>query len=359
MEAESIDPKVGLKEHYCVLIHLAAILWMRGGAADWPVERQAMVIGMCSNPDPMPDLKDRQLPQRLLRWYELAELEAEISDNLLVLSALRQRTAKAGGLLPMEITLASRLTQAALRALNVDRFLDTLAIYSRAVVEGVAIMANRRLEDVFAMPTGMLKPVAGGEWSEKSIREASTSAVLIFAVAAVCSGRLDVFEELRARLLRTVGLDVSLAPLFDAISEPSDTRDDLVIVVASILGQMLQPGFVFDAGEAFAATVFFIQLLSGHVLGETAAGPIVEYFSLVWRDILAKRAFSVRSPATNGPLILAAANDGYSARAKLANLILVAEAGVSAHLSSELRQTIWQISHPKGAHCEQSTDASH
>jgi hypothetical protein len=106
------------------------------------------------------------------------------------------------------------------------------------------------------------------------------------------------------------------------------------------------------------ATVFLIQLLSGHVLGETAAGPIVEYFSQVWRDILAKRAFSVRSPATNGPLILAALNDGNSALAKLANLILVSEASVSAHLSSELRRTIWQISHPKSVPPHQSADLS-
>jgi hypothetical protein len=252
-EAESIDPKVGLKEHYCVLILMAAILWMRGGAADWPAERQAMVIGMCSDPAPLPEIKDRPLPQRLLPWYQLAELEALTSDSQLVLAALRERTGKAGGLLPMEVTLASYLIQAALRALNVDRFLDTLAIYSRAVVEGVAIMASRRRQvDAFAMPAGMLKPVTGDDWSDKSIREATTSAVLVFAVTAVCSGRRDVFEDLRARLLRTEGVDVSLAPLFDAIAEPSNTRDDLIVVIASVLGQMLQPGFVFDAGEAWS-----------------------------------------------------------------------------------------------------------
>jgi hypothetical protein len=105
-EAELIDPKAGLKEHYTILILTAAILWMRGGAADWPVERQAMVIGMCSNPDPLSEIKERPLPQRLLPWYELAELEADISDRQLALAALRQRTTK-GGLLPMETLLAA------------------------------------------------------------------------------------------------------------------------------------------------------------------------------------------------------------------------------------------------------------
>ena len=65
-EAEAIDPKAGLKEHYCVLILGTAILWMRGNAPNWTVARQAMVIGMCSNPEPLPEFKDRPLPPRLV-----------------------------------------------------------------------------------------------------------------------------------------------------------------------------------------------------------------------------------------------------------------------------------------------------
>jgi hypothetical protein len=346
-EAEPIDPKAGLKEHYCVLILMAAILWMRGGGADWPIERQAMVIGMCSNPDPLPEMADRPLPQRLLPWYQLGALEAEVSDSQFVLNALRQRTARADGLLHMEIMLPTSLMQAALRALSVERFLDVLAIYPRAVVEGAAIVANRRVDDVFAMPAGTLKPVTEEEWNDKAIQDAATSAVLVFAVTAVCSGRLDGFEDLRARLSQIPGLGPSVSPLFNTISAPSDKRDNLIIVVASMLGQMLRPSFVFDAGEAFMATVYFLQLLSSHVLGETAAGPIADYFSHVWRDILAKRAFSVRNPGTSGPLILAALSKGASNCAKLANLVLASEAAVRTHLSDELKATIRAIAEPK------------
>jgi len=346
-EAEPVDPKAGLKEHYCALILTGAILWMRGGAAHWPVERQAMVIGMCSNPDPLPEIRDRPLPQHLLPWYELCELEAEISDKQIVLAALRQRTAKTGGLLPMDAMLASGLMEAALRSLNVDRFLGALAFYPRAIVVGVEIMANRRLNNVLAMPTGILKPVAVGEWSNEAIQQATTSAVLVFAVTAICSGRVDVFEGLRARISEINGLGSAVAPLFDTISAPSDKRDNLVVVVASILGQMLQPGFVFVASEAFMATVYLIQLLSNHALGETAAGPIAAYFSQVWRDILAGRAFSVLNPAVSGPLILAALSEGASNRAKLAKLVLASEAAVRANLSDELRATIRAVAEAK------------
>jgi hypothetical protein len=338
-ESEPIDPKAGLTEHYCLLILTTAILWMRGGAADWPVERQAMVIGMCSNPDPLPELKDRPLPQRLLPWYELAELEAQVSDSQFVLTALRRRTEN-GGLLPMESTLAATLMQAAVRTLSVDRFLETLAVYARAVASAAARTPTTRPEDILAMPIGLLAPVNATEWNDKSIVNATASAVVIFGLTAVCSHKRDVFEELRARLVRIEGAGASLAPLFEKVTAPSDSRDDLIVLVAEVLGQMMQKDFIFDAREAFGATVHLIQLLNGHVLGETAAGPIFEYFAHVWRDLLANRAFLVRGPAANGPSILTALSMDGSNCAKLAHLVLASEAAERPQLSDELRAKI-------------------
>jgi hypothetical protein len=236
--------------------------------------------------------------------------------------------------------LASRLILSALRGLDVDRFVDALMIYPRAVVESSALMGRRDF-DVFSIPAGLLQPVTAGEWGEKAIREATTTAVLIFLLTAACSGQPEIVERVQARLMKIEGLGSSLAPLFDTISEPSERHDDLNVVIASVLGRMLQPGFVFDAAEAFMAMVFIIQLLSNHVLGETAAGPVFEYFADVWRDILSNRTFSVRNPAATSPFILVAAlSKGHSNRAKLANLVLASEAAVRRHLSDELRGSI-------------------
>lgn len=340
-EAESIDPKAGLKEHYCVLVLLTAILWMRGGAADWPLERHAMLIGMCSNPDPPPEVKDRPLPDRLLSWYQLSELEAEISDGRVVLSALRQRTTEKGGLLPLEAMLSSSLLQAAVRTLSVDRFLDALPTYARAVVS--ANTPNQVRFDAFSITAGFLKPVSPSEWNEPQIKEVITGAVLGFSIVAICSERHDTFNELRTRLLQSESLGSAVAPLFDEIAAPSDKPTTLIFAVADTLGHMLQPNFVFNAGEAFLATVRLAQLLSNHLIGETLAVPVVAYFSKIWREILTDRTFSVRSPVTNGPLILAAVSKGETARARLANLVLATHAAVRERLSDELRTLICQM----------------
>jgi hypothetical protein len=206
-EAEKIDPAAGLREHYCLLILGTAILWMRGREPGWPGERQQMVIGMCSNPDPLAEFKDRPLPPWLLAWYLLAEVEAEASENRAVYAALRNRTTT-GALLPMETMLASRLLQVSIRRSNVDRFLEVLPTYSRAVVVGSSMIPDMLTRSLLDWPTGSLKPVGTDDWTDPFIEEATVSAILVFALALVCSGKTDAFEELRVRVSQTAGLSV-------------------------------------------------------------------------------------------------------------------------------------------------------
>ena len=246
----------------------------------------------------------------------------------------------------MEAMLATSLIAVAVREGKVDRFIDALAIYPRAVVEGTAIM-KRKDYNVFTMPTGLFEPIAVAEWKNESIREATTSAVLMFMLTAVCSNRRDAAEELRARLTNIEGLGPSLEVLFTNISNPSEARDDAVAISASILGRMLTFGFVFDAADAFRATVYLVQLVANHVLGEVTAGPIFNYFADVWRDILANRTFSVRNPAATSTFILAALSQGETNRAKLANLVLASEAAVRARLSDDLRTKIRTLTETK------------
>jgi tetratricopeptide (TPR) repeat protein len=139
LEADDLDPRAGLKQAFVKRVHLAAVLYMRGGAPNFPAARQAMIYGMCSEPEPQEWFRNQPQAQPALVWYQLAELEAEISQSQAVLTELRRRTAS-GGLLPMESMLVVSLAEAAARNLDVDRFLEALNTYPRAIVEGVSSM---------------------------------------------------------------------------------------------------------------------------------------------------------------------------------------------------------------------------
>lgn len=345
-EAENIDPTNGVKEHYCKLILVSALLWMRGARADWPVERQDVVIGMCSNPDPPLEIQDRPLPQPQLVWYELAELEAEVSDKKIALAELRKRTKGGNCLLPMETTLAAHQLQAATRRLDIEGFMESMRAYPRAIGLGAKAFADRKAEDILKMPLGDIKPVAGKEWQEPDIQETVRSAALVFALAATARARHDIYEAFRERCLHTDGVDQATAPLFDLINNPPEQSPDLITSVATVLHQMLDRAFVFDATEATGAIVILVQLLSHHPLGETVAGLVVECFKRVWQDIVTKRTFSMRNPSATGPFILAAFDKGITDTATLAQVALASEAAVQRQFSDELRALLHRIADP-------------
>lgn len=338
-EAEAVDFTAGLREHYCGLILLAAILWMRGATDDWPADRQTMVVGMCSDPNPKPEILERKLPQRLLAWYQLAELEADYTTSETVLTAVAQRT-EAAGLLPMEATLTGRITRRALRTLNVDHFVELLPLEARAVQVGNQLMSSLNPGSVNTMRTGKLTPISPAEWSALPLARFGTDAVLIFASAAVCAGRPNLLVLLRARASALEGLGPDVETLFKLIEEPALTNSSLSKDVASTLGWMLRPGHVFDASGAFAATVRIFQLLRRNELGEVGAAIAYRYFSDVWRDILANRRFSMRAPVATEPAILESLSRDGRYVARLAHLIVASEAAVAVRVSDDLRAII-------------------
>jgi hypothetical protein len=300
-----------------------------------------MVIGMCSDPNPKPEIQQRKIPQRLLAWYQLAELEADLTESENVLAELRQRTATTG-LLLMEQTLTLRLARRAVRTLNVDRFIELLPFEGRAAEIGTQLMRQLDRDNAHAMPQGKLSPVTMAEWIEPRFTQFGTDGILIFATAAVCADRPDALARLRASLARIDGLPASVAVLFSLLDEPARTDESLHSGVASTLGRMLQPGHVFGAPDAFAATVYLFCLLRRHELGDVAAVKIYTYFSDAWRNILAHRRFSVRTPAATESAILGSLTQGGPYIQRLARLILACESGVATRLPDNLRATIQQ-----------------
>jgi hypothetical protein len=337
-EADAFSGEKSLRERYVKLIHIGAILWMRGQAADWPVERQALVYGMCSDPNPQDLFKSRPLPQPQFVWYQLAELEAEISRGKLALTALRARGL---GLLPMETMLTSRLIEAALRELDVERFVAALKVYPRAVAVGVANLKAWGGGDMFNQPVGTIAPVGDGEWAGE-FEISAKNAVLAFALVCACRARNDVLTLFKVTTEQLPGLGPLLQPIFTTLGDPTEREDDIHFIIPSLISRIRNQE-AFDARDAFMATVYILQFLEGSVLSETTALSVVTFFESQWRDIVANRTFSMRDPSINGPNILAACRKGLTAMARLANLALASEAAVSRKLSPELRERFTRL----------------
>lgn len=342
LEADDLDPRAGVRESFVKRVHIAAILYMRGAAVDFPAARQVKVIGMCSEPDPQEWFRTQPQPQPTLVWYQLAELEAETTHSHEVLAELRRRT-RSGGLLPMETSLVSRLAEAAVRDLDVDGFLETLKTYPRRVVDGIRNLRGWvDSGDVFNQPLGHLKPIAESEWKNDPIAQSTKNAVLSFMLACGSRGRGDVIADFRQKIMRIPGLAVEVEGLFNVMDEPSEDETDAYVIVSSIVGRLLK-GEAFDVNDVFLSAVYILLLLENSALAPPAATAMMSFYEKVWPDIIEKRGFSMRSPATNGPYISEAMRKGDTAMQRLANMALATEAAVKRNLPNDLRERIAKI----------------
>jgi tetratricopeptide (TPR) repeat protein len=340
LEADDLDPLAGLKQAFVKRVHIAAILYMRGAAADFPSARQSIVYGMCSEPEPQEWFREQPQAQSAFVWYQLAELEAEISRDQAVLTELRKRT-KAGGLLPMETMLVTRVTEAAVRDLDVSRFIEALKTYPRAMVEGPR---NLRWsgEDPFNMPVGDLAPIAEDEWDRAEIAEATKSAALSFMLTCSAAGRADVMTDFRQKGMAVPGLAKIVAHLFQLVDKPSDEYSDKNIIIPSIVGRILT-GDILYTDDVFMSAVCALQFLDKNVLAPPAASALMAFYEQLWRDILEQRAFSMRGPSTNGPIILEAMRKGETSMQRMANMILATGAASKRSLSRDLRDRFSEI----------------
>lgn len=338
LEADELDPRAGLKEAFVKRVHIAAIIYMRGAASDFPAARQARVYGMCSDPEPQEWFRNQPQMQPTFVWYQLAELESEISHSQTVLAELRKRT-KAGGLLPLEIILVSRVAEAAVRDLDVDRFLEVLKTYPRAVIEGVQNLQGWGGADLFNMPLGNLAPITESEWKDSRIAETAKQAILSFMLACSAAGQADVLTEFRRKIRAVAGLAEVVEDLFRVMDKPSEEHKDVNVIIPSIVGRLLK-GEVLDTNDVFMSAVYAFQLLESSTLAFPVASILMASYERLWPEILEKRTFSMRSPTTNGPIILAAMRKGETSMQRMAHMILATAAASKYSLSRDLRDRL-------------------
>ena len=328
-EADGLDPKAGLKEAYLKSVQIAAILYMRGAAADFPVARQARVYGMCSDPDPNEWFRNRPQAQRNFAWYELAELEAEVTDGHAVLDELRRRTRSGSAFTSGNDALftGDRCRHSAPRP---RPFPGGAKDLSPGLVVGVKTFLTG-VGDPLNMPEGQLSPISTAEWTTADIAATTRSAVMAFMLTAAAAGRDDVLAAVRQKLDAVPGLRDVVRPLFETMDDPSNLEKDLEVIIPSIAGRLLKDDIV-DTVDVFMSAVYTLQFLEGSVLAGPVAEALMKVYERLWPEILKKRTFSMISPSTNGPIIVEALRKGETAKQRMAHMVLAAEPAVNRNL---------------------------
>ena len=153
------------------------------------------------------------------------------------------------------------------------------------------------------------------------IAQTAKHAILSFVLACSAAGRADVVANFRHKVILVPGLAKEMESFFSVIDEPSDKEQGRLRHHSQYRGSLAE-----RRGFRRQRRIFIGDLripVFGKQRYRASGGPaLMTFYERIWPEILANRTFSMRSPLTNGPIILAAIRKGETAMQRMANMVL-------------------------------------
>jgi len=215
----SIDPDASLRAAYCHRVVRHAVLWTKSRVERTEVEIGGKPIGMeagaCSNPDPLPAIREMPLGPIDLGWYMLAEVETAARVDVGIVTGLNNRLTQ--GPIPfMESGLRAQKMQVYVDSLDAGKF----TAYLNAYVEAATYMVKEagRLKDSFdvlARERGQVPTLVMSEPFDPVTESIASDAIIAYAIRAALAGRRGAMLELEAALESGFSTDFPGCRVFD------------------------------------------------------------------------------------------------------------------------------------------------
>jgi hypothetical protein len=200
----SIDPDASLRAGYCHRVIRHAVLWTKSRVERTNVTIGGKPIGMeagtCSNPDPLPAIREMPLGPIDLGWYMLAEVEIAARVDVGIVTGLNNRLTQ--GPIPfMESGLRAQMMQVYVDSLDAGKFAAFMNAYIEAAIYMVKVAG--RLKDTFdalAPERGQIPALVMSEPFDPVIESVASDAIIAYALRAALADRRGAILELEAAL---------------------------------------------------------------------------------------------------------------------------------------------------------------
>ncbi len=340
-DGDEINPEAGPKEKYCALILGHVILWMRSQVqgSEWLGQDMAIVAGGCSQPEPPEEIMERTTPPKLLRWYLLAELEAELGINIGMIEELRKRTA-GNEVISYESSLSISLMARKIISVDIDGFCSYLPEF----VSQIAFMINEReslhTEDSFNPKIGVVQLLEVEDWSRKPYLDLAQNAILAIQASAVCSGQGDIRDEIGVCVDDIKGSSSVLRPFLECFDGDLSASRDNQEIAAACIGRLLDADNPLSPDELFWISCCLVNWLAFSVFKSQLGPVLADFLGGQWREVIQIRRFMLKQPMRTVPFIQAALESSHKGVAKMAAIVLAAEDAVHHRLTSEIRELL-------------------
>ena len=335
-----LDPDKTLSAASCHRVVRHTILWLRSrinpniSAPDDNLI--TMRPGACSNPEPLPAIRELPLAHIDLAWYMLAEAEALSGLDAGVRARLNSHLAL-GPIPTMEIILRLSTLQTDIDNLDSTSFASNFATY----LESAAYLSKNK--DLLKANLDTLSPERGRipvldlhVPFDRNTKHAMDEALFAFVIRSAVTRRPQAIDELHAALNDHFP-DLSLdSPILEYLAEESTLRTDLEQSILKIIENIngrpnLEPADLFLAGARF------FEWSSNSRFQQPLMSRIAAWQRSCWETILKNQLFRIYRPRHTVPQINDAlsveTNDSYF----LAKLFTATSDAVGATLRDTYR----------------------
>lgn len=339
-----INPDTSLCSAYCHHAIRHAILWTQSHIEGRNVEIAGkpilMEAGACSNPDPLPAVRDRPLGTIDVAWYMLAQTETAAGLDVGITARLSDRLAQ-GPIPVMEISLRMELIQKDIINLDAGRFSMRLTTY----VEAATYLHKERDRlrnnfDPLAPKRGQIPELDITTPFDPVPKQSATDAILAFGMRAAFSERPNAIMELKKALKVEFSEDFPGKKVFDYWDNNRTTSllplDQTII---DTIKTLFQNNYIVPL-EFWKAGLRLFEKINQ----STFRGPLTSYLAewqrAGWKRIKTAEAFHLTMPFQTVPAIDAVLAMPEDDRSFVAKLLLVTSEAVGTSLGQELRDSL-------------------
>lgn len=260
-----IDDDEALKSIYLSRVARHGVLWLflqvtgEDKAFLAGEDLTTMVPGMCSNPDPPEQIREKELASLDATWYIFAVVESQVMSPTTAVARLRSRLS--GRQIPsFELLVMERFVEATIRSQAVDEFVAIFSLWIDCLVYWESHQDAMRQEQI-AQPSYALVPAAQRlQLASSFILESTQQAVLGFGIVAACFGHAEHIAALRLGLSGTYGAleaDRLIGVMLGTQAVPRATE---LVDFAALQVRRLTVGTALMPEDLFNATLRFSQV---------------------------------------------------------------------------------------------------
>ena len=348
LSLSNFDPVSNLQDAHCYRLIGHAILWLQAqvGGTDVKIDGQTitMLPGVCSNPEPIPEIQKLPLGHIEFAWYMLVEIELTNGLDTGVRQVVEQFGSQ-GYISISEHMFRTQVLGATISAQDTSAFsvyfLHYLTSCSYLVVNTAAI--SRSFSAL--RPERVVFPaLAHAGPYDLATERSARHAILAYGVRSLLVGGIDGIDQIRDALRQEFGDSPPGSSLFDDWDAGCPDAKDLDAEVASILRHFLMtqhpsPDLVLLAGVRLLTWIANSQFKSFLL-------PCLKPWLMAhWGRILQSQRFLLLSPGVTTPPIVDVLRSGLEGEPFAAKLTLLADVAVGLHLDPALRQELERFVH--------------